>query len=82
MAEYEMDGWHHRLNAQEFGWTPGAGDGQGGLGCCSPRGHKESDRTEGLNGTESQNEKRRNGFQFQVEEIRVFILLLLEVLSI
>ena len=50
--------------------------------CCSPRGHKESDRTEGLNGTESQNEKRRNGFQFQVEEIRVFILLLLEVLSI
>ena len=25
------------------------GDGQGGLGCCSPRGHKESDTTERLN---------------------------------
>ena len=27
----------------------GVGDGQGGLACCSPRGHKESDTTEGLN---------------------------------
>ena len=25
------------------------GDGQGGLACCSPRGHKESDTTERLN---------------------------------
>ena len=27
----EMVGWHPRLNGHEFGWTPGVGDGQGGL---------------------------------------------------
>ena len=27
----------------------GVGDGQGGLACCSPRGHKESDTTERMN---------------------------------
>ena len=26
-----------------FGWTPGVGDGQGGLARCSPWGRKESD---------------------------------------
>ena len=29
----EMPGWHHWLDAHEFGWTPGVGDGQGGLVC-------------------------------------------------
>ena len=33
-AEDVMAGWHHRLDAHEFGWTPGVGDGQGGLMCC------------------------------------------------
>ena len=33
----------------EFGWTPGVGDGQGGLACCDSWGHKESDMTERLN---------------------------------
>ena len=33
----------------DFGWTPGVGDGQGGLACCSPWGRKESDTTERLN---------------------------------
>ena len=28
-----------------FGWTPGVGDGQGGLECCSPRVLKELDMT-------------------------------------
>ena len=32
MTEDEMAGWRHRLDAQEFGWTLGVGDGQGGLG--------------------------------------------------
>ena len=32
--------------------SPGVGDGQGGLACCSPRGCKESDTTERLNCTE------------------------------
>ena len=51
-AEDEIFGWHHRLNGHEFGWTPGVGDGQGGLAYCSPWGHKESDKTERLNWTE------------------------------
>ena len=51
-TEDEMAGWHHRLNGHEFGETPGVGDGQGGLACCSPWGHKESDTTEWLNWTE------------------------------
>ena len=50
--EDEMVGWHHRLNGHELGWTPGAGDGQGGLACCSTWGCKESDTTEQLNWTE------------------------------
>ena len=50
-TEDEMAGWHHRLDAHEFGWTLGVGDGQGGLVCCSPWGHKELDMTERLNWT-------------------------------
>ena len=50
-TEDEMVRWHHWLNGHEFEWTPGVGDGQGGLGCCSPWGHKESDTTERLNWT-------------------------------
>ena len=43
-----MVGWHHRLNGHEFEQTPGDSEGQGGLACCSPWGHKESDTTEPL----------------------------------
>jgi len=49
MTEDDMVGWHHRLSGHGFGWTPGVGDGQGGLACCSIWGHKESDMTEWLN---------------------------------
>ena len=45
----EMVGWHHQLNGHGFGWTPGVGDGQGGLACCGSQGCKESDTTEQLN---------------------------------
>ena len=44
-----MAGWHHRLNGRESEWTPGVGDGQGGLACCDSWGRKESDTTERLN---------------------------------
>ena len=44
-----MVGWHHRLDGHEFGQAWGVGDGQGGLACCIPWGHKESDMTEQLN---------------------------------
>ena len=45
-TEDEMVGWHHQLDGHEFKQAPGVGDGQGGLTCCSPWGHKESDTTE------------------------------------
>ena len=49
------DGWHHQLHGHESEQTLGASDGQGGLACCSPWGHKESDTTECLN-----NNKRKS----------------------
>ena len=37
-----MVGWHYRFNGHELVQTPGDGEGQGSLECCSPRGRKES----------------------------------------
>ena len=51
-TEDEMAGWHHWLDGHESEWTPGVGDGQGGLACCDSWGRKESDTTERLNWTE------------------------------
>ena len=51
-TEDEMAGWHHWLDGCESQWTPGVGDGQGGLACCDSWGHKESDTTEWRNWTE------------------------------
>ena len=42
MTEDEMVGWHHRLNGHGFGWTPGVGDGQEGLACCSSWGRNRT----------------------------------------
>ena len=53
-TEDEMAGWHHWLDGHESAWTPGVGDGQGGLACCDSWGCKESDRTERLNWTEEE----------------------------
>ena len=52
MTEDEMAGWHHQLDGREFEWTPGFGDGQGGLPCCNSWGCRELDMTERLNWTE------------------------------
>ena len=41
-----MVGWHHQLDEHEFEQALGVFDRQGSLACCSPWGHKESDRTE------------------------------------
>ena len=49
MTEDKMVGWHHQLNGHGFWRTPGVGDRQGGLVCCSSWVHKESDTTERLN---------------------------------
>ena len=41
-TEDEMAGWHHWLNGCESQWTPGVGDGQGGLACCDSWACKET----------------------------------------
>ena len=48
-TEDEMAGWHHWLDGHEFEWTPGVGNGQGGLACCNSWGRKELDTSERLN---------------------------------
>ena len=45
-TEDEVVGQHYRHDGHEFEQTPGVGDGQGGLACCSPWGHKEWNMTE------------------------------------
>ena len=56
-TEDEMAGWHYWLDGCESEWTPGVGDGQGGLACCDSCSRKESDMTERMNWTELKNEE-------------------------
>ena len=44
-----MVGWHHQINGHEFEQTPGDGEGQGSLACCSPWGGNEVGMTKRLN---------------------------------
>ena len=55
-----MAGWHHWLDGHEFEWTPGVGDGQGGLACCDSWGRKGSDTTERLNWTQGHKRTVKN----------------------
>ena len=57
VTEDEMAGLDHGLNGHEFEQAPGDSEGQGSLGCCSPRGHPEWDKTEWLNS--------KNNYQWQ-----------------
>ena len=41
-TEDEMAGWHHWLDGRESEWTPGVGDGQGGLACCDSWGRSQT----------------------------------------
>ena len=43
-----MAGWRRQLDGHESEWTPGVGDGQGGLACCGPWSRRESDTPERL----------------------------------
>ena len=53
MTEYRWDVWmRYWLNGHKFEKAPGVGDEQESLACCSPWGHKESDKTERLNWTD------------------------------
>ena len=55
----QMVGWYHWLNGHEFEQTPGHGEGQGSLVCCSPWSQKELDRTEWLNNRSYSTDKRQ-----------------------
>ena len=51
-TEDEMAGWHHWLDGRESQWTPGVGDGQGGLACYDSWGRRvRYDWATGLNWT-------------------------------
>ena len=43
---YKQTSWNVKSSGHEFGWTPGVGDGQGGLACWDSWGRKESETTE------------------------------------
>ena len=43
-----MRGLDGITNGHEFEQTPGDGEGQGSLACCSPWGSKEANKTEQL----------------------------------
>ena len=45
MSEDEIAGQYHRCNEHELDQTLGDGEGQGGMACYSPWGHKESNMT-------------------------------------
>ena len=49
----KMVGWHYWLNGPEFEQAPRVNDGQRSLGCCSPWGHKELDKTGWLNNSKT-----------------------------
>ena len=71
-----MAGWHHQLDGYEFEWTPGVADGQGGLECCSPWGHKSqawlSNWTE-LNWTDTNTWWNRDGKWIKGNKIKIEI---------
>ena len=56
-----MVGWHRQLKGHEFEQAPGDSEGQGGLACCSPWGHRDSDTTEQLNNKISSFQERKTG---------------------
>ena len=49
LFDLEMAEQHHQCKEHELGQTLGDGEGQVGLACCSPWGHKELERTEQRN---------------------------------
>ena len=50
-----MVGWPHPINGHELEQTPGDGEGQRSLACCTPRGREELDMTEQLNSNRKDN---------------------------
>ena len=75
MTEDEMAGLHHWLVGRESEWTPGVGDGQGGLACCDSWGRKESDTTERLNWLKIMASGPVTSWQIDGETVTGFIFL-------
>ena len=67
-TEDEIAGWHHWLDGRESKWTPGVGDGQGGLACWGSWGHKGSDTTEQLKWTETCMQVRKQQLELDMEQ--------------
>ena len=70
------DGWmaSPQLDGREFEWTPGVGDGQGGLVCCSSWSRKESDTTEWLNWTTLSNAFSLEHSVFEKIKISIYLI--------
>ena len=62
MTEDKMVEWHNRLNGRKFEQALGDGEGQGGLVCCSPWGHRVGHNlaSEPQTVYEHQKKKKRN----------------------
>ena len=69
-----MVGRHHRLNVHKFEQTPGDGEGQGSLACCSPWGHKELDMTERLTHFANVHSIQNRSFSMLLPSKTVFII--------
>ena len=61
-----MAGWHHRLDGHEFELTPGDGEGQGSLACCSPWIAKTQTRPSHANSALDFGEKKQTGLGKEV----------------
>ena len=80
-SEDEMAEWRHWLDGRESEWTPGVGDGQGGLECCDSWSRKEPDTTERLNWTELKARYPTQFIQVDIVKFQVDKELLLLLLS-
>jgi len=72
MEEDEIAEWHHWLDGREAKWTPGVGDGQGGLVCCDSWGHKQLDMTERMNWTERKFMKMAPEVLYEMPTIKLY----------
>ena len=68
------------VDGRESGWTPGVGDGQGGLACWDSWGRKELDTTERLNWTELMKKCLRYWSQPRENRVSVHVSSLLHTL--
>ena len=64
--EDKMIRWHHQFNGHEFEQTPGDGEGQGSLACCSPWSQKELDMTK-----QQQKQNKNNNKTTHIKNVSV-----------